>query len=77
MAKEKNKLFNLETKEDILRMKAIYRFLHAKGTTPEQVFEEYLSDEEKAQLKKLDTSITMETLKPYIIKDMEKKKGKK
>ena len=73
---EKNRLFKLETREEMLRMKAIYRFIHANGKTPEQVLEEYLTDKEKEDLRKLGDSITMEAIKKAIDKNDRKKSGK-
>ena len=71
----KNKLFKLETKEEMLKMKAIYRFINEMGKTPEQVIAEYLSEEEMAELKKLDNKIIIESIKPFITKDIKNKEN--
>ena len=69
----KNKLFRLESKEEMLKMKAIYRFINEHGKTPEQVIGEYLSEEELVELKKIDSKITIESIKPFIANDLKKK----
>ena len=68
-----DKLFKLESKEEILRMKAIYRFIREQNLTPEKVIDKYLTDGEKAELVKLNERIITESIKPLIEADLKEK----
>ena len=67
------KLFKLESTEEIIRMKAIYRFIRSHGKTPEQVIAENLTGEEKQRLALLQEQIITESIKPFIEADLKKK----
>jgi len=71
------RLFKLESKEEILRMKAIYRFIREQNLTPEKVIEKYLTPEEKEELIKLNERIITESIKPFIEADIKEKQRQK
>ncbi len=67
-----DKLFRLETRHQILMMKAIHRFIRKNDMTIRMVLDRYLSDEEKTKLKELDKQIIEESLIPFMDEEEQK-----